>query len=135
IKLGGEELIRVMVRQANFDNIAHKIDKMGDYKPEIMYEDAQIEEIDPRDEIAITRLNASGEARLVTVKDDVDLPVITAFRLLAAKLHSRHPILLKDELRRKKEEKDYFLEKLLVASTNIGSLLCDGIGDAILVQG
>ncbi len=28
-----------------------------------------------------------------------------------------------------------FLETLLTASTNIGSLLCDGIGDAILVQG
>jgi 4-hydroxy-3-methylbut-2-en-1-yl diphosphate synthase IspG/GcpE len=28
-----------------------------------------------------------------------------------------------------------FLETLLVASTNIGSLLCDGIGDVILVQG
>src|SRR6266480_1489906 len=27
-----------------------------------------------------------------------------------------------------------FLDTLLVASTNIGSLLCDGIGDAILVQ-
>ena len=28
-----------------------------------------------------------------------------------------------------------FLETLLIAATNIGSLLCDGIGDAILVQG
>src|SRR5262249_13933339 len=28
-----------------------------------------------------------------------------------------------------------FLETFLTASTNIGSLLCDGIGDAILVQG
>ena len=28
-----------------------------------------------------------------------------------------------------------FLSTLLIASTNIGSLLCDGIGDAILVQG
>jgi (E)-4-hydroxy-3-methylbut-2-enyl-diphosphate synthase len=28
-----------------------------------------------------------------------------------------------------------FLHTLLIASTNIGSLLCDGIGDAILVQG
>ena len=28
-----------------------------------------------------------------------------------------------------------FLQTLLTASTNIGSLLCDGIGDAILVQG
>ena len=28
-----------------------------------------------------------------------------------------------------------FLHTLLAASTNIGSLLCDGIGDAVLVQG
>jgi len=28
-----------------------------------------------------------------------------------------------------------FLDTLLTASTNIGSLLCDGIGDAILMQG
>jgi (E)-4-hydroxy-3-methylbut-2-enyl-diphosphate synthase len=132
--VGGEELIRVLVRQSNFNKIAHKIDKLGDYKPEIVYEHAQIEEVDPRDDDAIARLNENATPQFVTVKDDVDLPVITAFRLLAAKLQPRHPILLKDVLRRMKEEKD-FLETLLVASTNIGSLLCDGIGDAILVQG
>ncbi|HAF03441.1 MAG TPA: 4-hydroxy-3-methylbut-2-en-1-yl diphosphate synthase, partial [Spartobacteria bacterium] len=99
-----------------------------------VYEHAQIEEVDPRDDDAIARLNENATPQFVTVKDDVDLPVITAFRLLAAKLQPRHPILLKDVLRRMKEEKD-FLETLLVASTNIGSLLCDGIGDAILVQG
>jgi len=134
VRLGGEELIRVVVRQANFEKIAHKIDKLGDYKPESVYENANVVEVDPRDESAIGRLNENSVAQLVTVKDDIDLPVIAAFRLLAAKLQSRHPILLKDELRRKKDEKD-FLETLLIASTNIGSLLCDGIGDAILVQG
>src|SRR6266404_5139487 len=36
VRLGGEELIRVIVRQTNFDKIAHKIDRMGDYKPEIV---------------------------------------------------------------------------------------------------
>ena len=133
-RIGGEELIRIIVRRENFDKIAHKIDKMGDYKPEIVYEDAQIEEVDPRDDLVVARLNQNSSSQLVTVKDDVDLPVISAFRLLAAKLQSRHPILLKDELGGKKEEKD-FLETLLVASTNIGSLLCDGIGDAVLVQG
>src|SRR5207249_10968994 len=65
------------------------------------------------------------------------------------KLHSRHPILLKDVLKCRASaaadaaEKDgvsqkrptNFLETLLTAATNIGSLLCDGIGDAILVQG
>jgi len=134
IQIGGDELIRVVVRKANFDKIAHKIDKMGDYKPESVYEKAQIKELDPRDEIAISELNQNSTAQLVTIRDGVDLPVIAAFRLLAARLHPRHPIVLKDELGRKKDEKD-FLETLLIASTNIGSLLCDGIGDAILVQG
>src|SRR5690349_12804537 len=40
VKVGEGELIRVVVRQANFDKIAHKIEKMGDYKPEIVYENA-----------------------------------------------------------------------------------------------
>ena len=102
VKVGGEELVRVVIRRANFDKIAHKVDRMGDYKPEIVYEDAQIKEVDPRDEKAIARLNENAASQLVTVSDNVDLAVIPAFRLLAARLHARHPILLKDELRRKK---------------------------------
>src|SRR5947207_10952413 len=98
VKLGGDELIRVVVRQANFDKIAHKIDRMGDYKPEIVYEDANIVAIDPRDDETIAELNAQQSAQFVTVADETDLPVIAAFRLLAAKLHARHPILLKDTL-------------------------------------
>jgi (E)-4-hydroxy-3-methylbut-2-enyl-diphosphate synthase len=134
-KLGGEELIRVVVRKANFDKIAHKIDKMGDYKPEIVYENAQVIEVDPRDDAAIAKLNSERAAQLVTVKDDLDLPVIAAFRLLAAKLPNRHAILLKDELGGMKNEGKDFLQTLLIAATNVGSLLCDGIGDAILIQG
>jgi len=149
VRLGGEELIRVVVRKANYDEIAHKIDKMGDYKPEIVYENARIIEVDPRDDAAISKINSERTPQFVTVKDDIDpstslragLPVIAAFRLLAAKLESRHAILLKDVLRnrkaetgKRKEESD-FLETLLIAATNIGSLLCDGIGDAVLVQG
>ena len=146
VKLGGDELIRVVVRQATFDKIAHKIDRMGDYKPEIVYEDANIIAIDPRDDEAIAKLNAQQSAQFVTVTDEIDLPVIAAFRLLAAKLHARHPILLKDMLEKwagtsasrrvaVTEAAPTFLQTLLTASTNIGSLLCDGIGDAILVQG
>jgi (E)-4-hydroxy-3-methylbut-2-enyl-diphosphate synthase len=166
--LGGTELIRVVVRQTTFDKIAHKIDRMGDYKPEIVYETAGIREVDPRDDSAVAKINSESTPQLVTVRDDVDLPVIAAFRLLAAKLQARHPILLKDILRRVAAENDEirmtnderspnnrmtkrgagfvtpssldirhssFLNTLLTASTNIGSLLCDGIGDAILVQG
>ena len=146
VKLGDAELIRVVVRQTNFDKIAHKIDKMGDYKPEIVYEKANVVEIDPRDDAAIAKVNAEHSAQFVTVMDDVDLAVIPAFRLLAAQLHPRHAILLKDTLVRAIDHNGLgrlgsiaptsdFLETLLIASTNIGSLLCDGIGDAILVQG
>jgi (E)-4-hydroxy-3-methylbut-2-enyl-diphosphate synthase len=145
-KLGGDELVRVVVRQANFDKIAHKIDRMGDYKPEIVYENANIVAIDPRDDEAIAKLNAQQSAQFVTVTDEIDLPVIAAFRSLAAKLQPRHPILLKDVLLGAADlngpgrlgsiaPTSDFLERLLTASTNIGSLLCDGIGDAILVQG
>ena len=174
VRVGGEELIRVVIRQENFDKIAHKIDKMGDYKPEIVYEDAGIVEVDPRDDAAIAKVNAERVPQLVTVKDDVDFSLIAAFRLLAAKLQPRHPVLLKDTLGRssgndearmtnderssndpmtKEQPSDSvrdssfvipssldirhssFLHTLLTAATNIGSLLCDGIGDAILVQG
>jgi (E)-4-hydroxy-3-methylbut-2-enyl-diphosphate synthase len=135
VRLGGEQLIRVVVRQENFNKIAHKIDKMGDYKPEIVYEKANVMEVDPRDKAAIEKINFESEPQLVTVKDDVDLPIIAAFRLLASKLQARHPILLKDEGRRMSDKKRDFLETLLIGATNVGSLLCDGIGDAILIQG
>jgi (E)-4-hydroxy-3-methylbut-2-enyl-diphosphate synthase len=133
--VGGEELMRVVVRQKTSDKVAHKIDRLGDYKPEIVFENARINEVDPRDDEEVARLNATEEPQLVTVREDVDLPVITAFRLLAAKVAARHPILLKDELGRMKDEGREFLPTLLNAATNIGSLLCDGIGDAVLVQG
>ena len=61
--------------------------------------------------------------------------MIAAYRLLAAKLDPRHPILLKDSLTIAQNPDAEFLPTLLTAATNIGSLLCDGIGDAILVQG
>jgi (E)-4-hydroxy-3-methylbut-2-enyl-diphosphate synthase len=146
IKLGGEELIRIVVRQSSFDKVAHKLDRLGDYQPEIVYEKAGIVEVDPRDERAVARLNQSATPEFVTVRDDVPLPVITAFRLLASRIAPHHPILLKDELgssppdesvqlaEAKNEGRD-FLSTLLTAATNIGSLLCDGVGDAVLIQG
>jgi (E)-4-hydroxy-3-methylbut-2-enyl-diphosphate synthase len=134
--VGGEELIRVFVRRSSFEKIAHKIAQMGDYKPEFVYEDTRIEEVDPRDDAAVAQLNEIREPQLVTLKGGVDFPTIAAFRLLAARLDPRHPILLKDTLNGggRRAEGD-FLSTLLKASIHIGSLLCDGIGDAILVQG
>jgi (E)-4-hydroxy-3-methylbut-2-enyl-diphosphate synthase len=131
VQVGGDELVRVVIRKEQHEKIAHKIDKMGDYKPEIVYEQARVLEVDPRDDLQA--LNQQP-AQLVTVRDGIDLPMISAFRLLAAKIAPHHPILLKDSLGEVNRDSD-FLQTLLVASTNIGSLLCDGIGDAVLVQG
>ena len=135
VKLGGEELIRIVVRQSNFDKVAHKLDRLGDYQPEIVYEKAGIVEVDPRDETAVARLNQSTTPEFVTIRDDVSMPVITAYRLLASTIGPHHPILLKDILGEQEKEETDFLETLLTAATSIGSLLCDGIGDAVLIQG
>ncbi|MFV1994178.1 MAG: (E)-4-hydroxy-3-methylbut-2-enyl-diphosphate synthase [Verrucomicrobiales bacterium] len=152
IGVGGEQTVRVVTSRRKWDQVAHKLEALGDFQPEIVLEDAGVIEIDPRDEAAVAAVNASGSPVLVTVADGVDLPVIAAFRLLAARVEARHPVLLKDVLRSggfqppdleggrqeeggRQDAAPTFLETLLVAGTHLGSLLCDGIGDAILVQG
>ena len=135
VALGGDETVRVLIRRGNFEKVAHKVERMGDYKPEIILEQSGVVEVDPRDDSAIAMLNGETDAKLVTVADGIDVRVIAAFRLLAARVAPQHPILLKDQLTPSSDPTRDFLETLLIASTNIGSLLCDGIGDAILVQG
>ncbi len=132
VKLGGEELVRVVVRRTTYDRLAHKLDRLGDYQPEIVYEGAGIREVDPRDDAEIETINREPHDVIVTVRDGLRLPVIAAFRLLAARIDPRHPILLKDTL---EDPQGDFLSTLLTAATHIGALLCDGIGDAVLVQG
>lgn len=133
VSLGGHETVPVFTTRTKWDAVAHKLDKLGDYKPEIVIEDSGVIALDPRDDESIRQLNRRDAAQLVTVKDGLNLPVIAAYRLLAAKLDQKHPILLKDTLR--VSSGDDFTENLLVAATNIGSLLCDGIGDAVIVSG
>ena len=154
VKCGGEQLIRVVVTRATWDKVAPKIRPKDDVKPEAVYEDLNIFEIDPTQDFEI-----NCETQLVTVKDGVKLPAITAFRLLAAKLKKlgrNNPILLKDcinfEGSRVCENADSAATEnppihiggyeplepkiaLLRASVVIGALLADGIGDAILVRG
>jgi (E)-4-hydroxy-3-methylbut-2-enyl-diphosphate synthase len=133
--LGGEETIRVFTSQKKWDALAHKIEKLGDYKPEIVVEQSGVVAIDPRDEAAVAELNASPEAKLVTVADGIEMPVIAAYRLLAARVQEWHPILLKDVFQPAENPNADFLATLLSSATRTGSLICDGIGDAILVQG
>ena len=137
VALGGEETVRVFTTRAKWDAVAHKMERLGDFKPEIVIEDSGVVALDPRDDAALAALNASPSAKLVTVADGTALAPIHAFRLLAAKLDARHPILLKDTLANSSFviRHSSFLTSLLTAATNIGSLLCDGIGDAVIVNG
>jgi (E)-4-hydroxy-3-methylbut-2-enyl-diphosphate synthase len=144
IDVGRGATAAVFTSRQKWDALAHKLDKLGDYQPEIVIEDSGVIAIDPCDDAAVQSLNASAEARLVTIADGTALHPVHAFRLLAAKLDPRHPILLKDTFTPAKqqalnpsdsESTEDFLSNLLRAATNIGSLLCDGIGDAVIVQG
>ena len=132
VKCGGEQLIRVVVTRATFDKVAPKIRPKDDVKPEAVYEDLNILEVDPAQDFFV---NCSTQ--LITVKDGVTLPPITAFRLLAAQLKRmgvNNPVLLKDLLVFPATALEPKIA-LLRASVVIGSLLADGIGDAILVRG
>lgn len=135
IDLGGDETIRVFTSQEKWNALAHKLAKLGDFQPEIVVEQSGVEAIDPRDMDAIAAINANTDPKLVTVADGLKIPVISAFRLLASRLDARHPILLKDTFHPSTDPDKDFLPTLLTAGMNIGSLICDGIGDAILIQG
>jgi (E)-4-hydroxy-3-methylbut-2-enyl-diphosphate synthase len=131
-KCGGEQLIRVVVTRAAWDKVAPKIRPKDDVKPEAIYEDLNVFEIDPTKDFDI-----NCDTQLVTVKDGVALPTITAFRLLAAglkRLGRNNPILLKDCISFESTALEPKIA-LLRASVVIGSLLADGIGDAILIRG
>ena len=133
-ELGGDRTVRVFTTQANWNALAHKLAKLGDFKPEIVVEKSGALEVDPRDHASIAALNHLPHAQLVTVADGIDLEPVHAFRHLAFVLDARHPILLKDTLHPPEGDTD-FLQALLPAARVIGSLLCDGIGDAVLVRG
>ena len=131
-KCGGTQTVRVVVTRATFDKVASKIGPKADVKPEAVYDELNLQEIDPTAEFEI-----GCETQLVTVKDGVALPPIAAFRLLAARLRRlgrNNPILLKDCLRFEPVALEPKVA-LLRAAVVIGSLLADGIGDAILVRG
>jgi (E)-4-hydroxy-3-methylbut-2-enyl-diphosphate synthase len=135
IRVGAGETTRVVVSEAKWNAVAHKLKELGEYQPEIVLESAGVVAVDPRDATAMQELNHRLGPVLVTVADGLPIPVIAAFRLLAANLKVPHPILLKDTLTPATDEQTDFLPNLLTAATNMGALLCDGIGDAVLVQG
>ncbi len=108
IGVGGKNLIRVCAKTGDGKLVA-------EFPPNA----AEILEVDP---LALPDLSAQP-LQLLTVRETGKLEMITAYRLLAARAPD-WPILLRDRS-----------GDLLTASTNIGSLLCDGIGDAVEVAG
>jgi len=128
---GGEQTIRVVVTRSVYDATAPRIRPNDDVRPEAIYEELPLISVDPREEFSVP-----DNKTFVTVKDGTNLPTIAAFRLLAARLTVKgksNPILLKDCL--EPPAKPIKSETaLLQSATVIGSLLADGIGDAILIR-
>jgi (E)-4-hydroxy-3-methylbut-2-enyl-diphosphate synthase len=122
--IGGPSIsTRVGATQETFAAIEHKRQQLGDIFPDFVLEKESIIAVDPRD-------------GLVTIADGCTLSPIVAYRYLAAQLPARHPILLKDTFNPPAPgTKPDVLDTMLSAASNIGALLCDGIGDGILVRG
>lgn len=123
--LGGQNPVRVVLPRCSYDAAPHT----GDMVPELAYEDAAVVEVDPRDPAQLAPLQ-QAPAALVAVQDGVDMPVPQAYRLLAAQLPRQHSILLKDTLCTGPQA----LSPAMAAGVNVGSLLCDGIGQAVLIR-
>jgi (E)-4-hydroxy-3-methylbut-2-enyl-diphosphate synthase len=142
VEVGKDALVRVVVPRATYEAVADKLDTLGEYQPELIFEELPLQEIDPRSEEEILLLAQEKRPQLVTVRDGIDLEPIAAFRLLAAEIPEWHPILLKDSLVFSKidnfenstADEHENVASVLASSTVLGSLLCDGIGDAIFIR-
>lgn len=128
VTLGWNEPVRVVLPKASCESLDAAV--MKDFMPELTYEDAAAVEIDPRCASDIAAMQ-EAPATLVTVKDGVDMPVPQAFRLLAALIPTRHSIMLKDTLT---PSAHATLSAPMAGGVNVGSLLCDGVGNAVLVR-
>jgi (E)-4-hydroxy-3-methylbut-2-enyl-diphosphate synthase len=134
VRCGGEQTVRVIVPRRVFDQVAPRISPGADVKPEGVFEDLNVLELDPL--AAPETWPIPCDTQLVTAADGVEVAPITAFRLIAsglARLGLKNPILLKDMLS-DTPTADAPQVALLRAAVNLGALLADGIGDAILVR-
>jgi (E)-4-hydroxy-3-methylbut-2-enyl-diphosphate synthase len=134
---GGPEIsTRVGATLNTFSAIEHKRAQLGDLFPDFVLEKESVIEVEPADGRVLEFLAQTPDAHLVTIKDGCTLSPIVAYRYLAAQIPARHPILLKDTFTPPAVgAAPDVLGTMLAASANIGALLCDGIGDAILVRG
>ncbi len=132
LRMGWEQPVRVVIPDKGYYMLRDEREAMGDMMPEAALGQLDAVEVDPRIDADLEPLKDAVEPLIVTVKNGLDMDTVYAFRLLAARIEDRHLILLKDTLIPGSVSEE---DVPLVAARNIGSLLCDGIGDAILVQG
>ena len=148
VKCGGEQTVRVVVTRATWDKVAHKIRPKDDVKPEGVYEDLNVAEIDPTQDFEINcespaghgegRREAAGHHRIPSARRKIEATG-TEQSDFAQGLHQRNSCSVEPAADSSAHSADATpLEPkiaLLRASVVIGSLLADGIGDAILVRG
>ena len=128
-KLGGLQPVRVFMTEKQFAG-ADKVElAKNNITCEVVYHPREIIQVKIGE-----KLPEIPPSALVTIEDNTDIPVISAFRWLASALRivgQRNPILLKDTFN---PQKDFSESPQLASSVLLGSLLCDGIGDAVLVR-
>lgn len=132
VRLGWDQPVRVVVPDAGFYALQTEREAMGDMMPELALGQLDAIEVDPRCDEDMEPLKELAEPSIVTVKNGLDMEPVHAFRLLASRMEDRHLILLKDTLVPGSVSDE---DVPLVAARNIGSLLSDGLGDAVLIQG
>ena len=131
VPTGDQQPVRVVLPRAAMRALSNlTTSQMQDTPAEITYESANVVEVDPRVPAELARLQ-TAPACLVAVRDGLDMPLPQAQRLLAAGIPARHSILLKDTPGVPSPD----LSAPMAAGVNMGSLLADGIGDAVLVRG
>ena len=87
IRCGGRQTIRVVISETDWNELTPKINPKDDVRPEAIYENLKLLEVDPREDFKV-----NCDTQLVTVVDGVNIPVIIAFRLLSARLQTERHI-------------------------------------------
>jgi (E)-4-hydroxy-3-methylbut-2-enyl-diphosphate synthase len=131
---GADQTVRVVVPRSVYDTVAPRIAAKADVRPEAILEDLSLVPVPFLDRRVLDGLQADDV--WVTIADAPGIPPITAFRWLTVELARRgrrNPILLKDTM--DVPHPPLPPQKALLRSAVVlGSLLADGIGDAILVR-
>lgn len=145
VRCGGSQTVRVAVTSPVWEKLGPKIRPGQDVRPEAVCERLNLLQVDPREDFQI-----GSPSQIITVQDDLNLPPIAAFRLLAARLKQQgvtNPILIKDCLAPSPVQTPSTGSPfapisaalpphlaLLRASMVLGALLADGIGDILLLR-